>query len=170
MDKIKRKLFFALTGIVLIVNLFLISAELTDLSKILGFDENTITSLNPDGISYEKTDEGAILAFKGGDVSIKGNSFANIKSQEEAKLPSEMTLNKNGEITNAEFTANEKGGTYVFGNTQVYAPPNSRILFDEKIGIRIKVPDGSEIAELPKAKDNSLPNSYITSLESAKDG
>lgn len=152
-------------GTVLIANLVLISAELTDLSKSLDFNDNTITTFSSDGISYEKTADGATITFKGGEVTVKGNSFANIKSEEEAKLPSKINLDKDGKVTNAEFTVNEKGGNYVFGNTQIYAPPNSRVMFDEKTGIRIKIPEGSEMSDIPKQKDISIPSEYTTIIE-----
>ena len=152
-------------GIVLLANLVLIGAELTDISKNLGFGDNTITTFNPDGISYEKTADGAVIIFKGGEVSIKGNLFEDIKSQDDAKLPSEIKIDKDGKITSAEFTVNELGGSYVFGNTQIYAPPNSRVLFDKESGIQMKVQDNSQFADIPKQKDSSIPSEYLTTIE-----
>src|SRR3990172_2175989 len=151
----KNILLIFLVCAIFVAHAFFISAEISDLSAGLGFGNNTITTSNPDGISYEKTNSGAMIIFKGGDVSVNGNDFNNIQSQDAAKHPSFLELDRSGSVTDADFTVNEKGGKYVFGNTEITAPPNSRVILDKTAGILIKPADGGKLQEYPKSKNSS---------------
>ena len=164
----KDNLFCFLLIVLLIGNLGFINAELTDISKNLGYSDKTITTTNPDGISYEKTAEGAVITFKGGDVNVNGNEFNKIQSQDTAKHPSFVELDKNGNLISADFSVNEQGGKYVFGDTEIAAPPSSRVLFDEKTGIKIKVQDGAELSPNPSHSNNPDLENYIVAVEGNK--
>ncbi|MEK6897940.1 MAG: hypothetical protein AABX28_01130 [Nanoarchaeota archaeon] len=156
--------------VILIANIHFVFSEQADISSDLGFNEGVVIISDLDMVGYEKTDSGATITFKGGDITLNKNEFTNIKSQDEAKLPSFIKLNEKGEIINAEFTVNEIGGNYIFGNTKFYAPPNSRVLFDEKTGIQVKVEKDAEIKEMPTSLNNPGLKNYLTTIESAKDG
>ena len=155
----KRKIFFVMTGIIFIFNLILVGSQ-EEISLFKG-------QVTGSGVEYQKIGQNTEVTFANENsvLNVKGDKFENIVSQSEAKHPTKVVLNENGEITSADFTVNKKGGSYVFGNTRVYAPPNSRVLFDEKIGIRIKVQDNSQFADVPKQKDSSIPSEYLTTIE-----
>tara|TARA_Y100000310_G_scaffold343977_1_gene454328 strand:+ start:2080 stop:3774 length:1695 start_codon:yes stop_codon:yes gene_type:complete len=148
--------------------------ELTDIGLIFGLPEGAITG---QGVSAFQLGNGVIsFTFNNEDSNLKinGNEFNNIVGQEsvDAKLPSFIEVDKNGELLSAAFTVNEQGGTYVFGNIKINIPPikpptveNSRVIFNEKTGILIKVPEGFEMTEFPHLKDASLPSDFITKYE-----
>ena len=81
-------------------------------------------------------------------LNVKGNEFTNIvplsKSGE-----SIITLDEFGDITKADFTTNEKGGTYTLGGTKFDIPANSRVQYDKNTGM-LTLPEGSKINEIPK--------------------
>jgi len=120
------------------------------------------------GVELSKRGETTTIAFSKEEsiVNIKGNKFENIVSQDKAGLPTFIELDSNGGINEARFTVNENGGDYVFGNTIVNAPPNSKVSFNKYTGINIKVEDGGQITNLPMIKDG-LQNSgnYETVME-----
>lgn len=123
---------------------------------------------NIQGIEYSEIEEdGTRLTFVEEDVNlnISGNLFINIIPQDDAEHPTYIDLDKNEEIINADFTVNDKGGIYVFGNTEVEVPPNSRVFFDKDEGVRIKIPEEGELEQLPQLKDDSKLWDYITTIE-----
>ncbi len=64
-----------------------------------------------------------------------------------------IAFDVNGTIIEANFTVNQKGATYVFGNDQFYAPPNANVIF--KNGkITISVQNNTKFDTLP----HSVPN------------
>ena len=131
------------------------------------------------GVEYEAFETYTRLTFKkeNAKVCVKENCFENIVPQGKAKVPTFIEFDETGEITDALFKVNEKGGDYVFGNTKINAPPNSKVFFkkdalafnkgiDEgslvkKGEIVIDIPDGSKI-EIPTAKDDSSLAEYTT--------
>ena len=204
--KMNKKIFFVLVGIILMLNLILVSSqeiegltgskvgqefsnkifkigeaqiikEQTDIGKLIGLNENEIIG---SGIEYRSLTEvnidggvmgsgGAILTFFDRDAKacFEEDCFENILPQDESKHPTKIRLDENGDITQADFTVNEKGGIYVFGNTQIYAPPDSRVFFDEITGIRMRVQDGAELKEIPKSKTEGAPTGHVTIIETA---
>ncbi|MBI2043664.1 hypothetical protein HYT25_04720, partial [Candidatus Pacearchaeota archaeon] len=183
----KNKIICILIGIILMFNLVLVSSDVTVVPKEISLLDGKILG---HGIEYkELQDEGIKLTFvnEGASVNIGGDIFQDIVPQGKAGHPTEIELDKSGGILRADFTVNEKGGTYVFGNTQIYAPPNSRVFFDKKTGleygrvgleyyydkragINIVVPDGSEFKEIPKPKTEGVLTDYVTTIKSIKYG
>tara|TARA_Y100000310_G_scaffold213829_1_gene214839 strand:+ start:14934 stop:16946 length:2013 start_codon:yes stop_codon:yes gene_type:complete len=137
----------------------------TNIGEIIGVEKD----ITGEEVEYQQLNEegGAHLVFieKGARVDFEGNSFGNITPQDNAGHPSFINIDREGNIARADFTVNEEGGTYVFGNTKINAPPNSRVFFDQETGVRIKVPEDSEITEIPTTKNNSLPSDYTTTIE-----
>ena len=86
------------------------------------------------------------------EVNVKGDLFTNITTQEGSGHPTFLEFDNEGNILKADFTVNEKGGNYVFGNTRIYVPPNSRVIFDGN-EILVKPVKDSAIIETPKPKD-----------------
>ena len=155
-------------GIVLIMSFVSSQEEISLLDgQIVGKGVKPIISTETDSVG--KTLEKIItLTFvdRSAKVCIEEDCFENIVPQKEAKHPTYLEFDENGEVIKSDFTVNEKGGTYVFGSTQIYAPPNSRVFFDKKTGIRIIAEDEAEFTETPKQKDLNLPSEYITTIES----
>lgn len=142
----------------------IILTEVTDIGKIIGLPEGEIIG---QGVKYQLIEENTRLTFinENANVNLKGNSFKNIIPQDTAGHPTFIDIGETGNIARADFTVNEEGGTYVFGNTEINAPPNSRVFFDKATGVRIKIPEDGELKEIPKAKDSFLPSDYITTIE-----
>ncbi len=142
-----------------------------DIGEIFGLEKEYLTG---EGVEYynityyettsifEKLEEGKKgigITFVEEDafLSIRGNLFTNIIPYEEGKDPNYIFLDEQGEIIRADFTVNDKGGSYTFGNNAKFVPPNSRVFFDKRatgipeyttaFGIDIKVPDGSDLTE-----------------------
>ena len=136
-------------------------------AELMGRPEGEITAK---GVEYQPLNEegGVHLVFKeeGARVDFNGDIFKNIIPQDVAGHPTFIDVDKEGNIVRTDFTVNEEGGTYFFGNTKIEVPPNSRVFFDKETGIiRIKSPEGSEITEIPTKKDSSLPSEHITTIE-----
>jgi len=104
------------------------------------------------GVTYEKIGEDGLVTFAQEDanLNIKGNSFENILPST-SENPSFIKMDKAGEILNADFTTNDKGGTFLINGVSFDAPPNSRVFFDNENGFSLA--DGTKI--------NSLDESYI---------
>ncbi len=165
-----KKFLFLLFGIVLIANInFIISQEEISLldGKVTGqgfgfreFSEKEI-SLGQDGVAQITFED------KNSRVKIKDDIFENINSDELAYV----NIDKDGNIVKADFSVNEKGGNYCFGNTCTgILPANSRVFFDKKMGIRIIAEEDAEFTETPRQKNLNLPEGYLTTIESPVDG
>ncbi len=76
-----------------------------------------------------------------------------------------IKLDGSGEIIKAEFIVNENGGVYVFGNAEIYAPPNSEVFFDAEKGTRIKIPENGKLNQIPLLKNILGLSEYITVIE-----
>jgi len=157
--------------------------ESTDVGVLMGLNEGQIvgqgidfsqsSSQNNQGTCSTsecsvKLPDTARLTFakEDAEININGNNFANIVSQEKSGHPSFIELDKEGNVVKADFTVDEKGGKYVFGNTEISAPPNSRVLFDEKTGIVIKTIEGAEFAENPKSRVLQYSQgNYLTTID-----
>jgi len=108
-------------------------------------------------ITFNK--EGSLSINQGG----KETEFINIKpNDEKSKTTAYIKTNKKGQISEADFTVNEKGGSYVFGNDIIPVPPNSRVQYSNGV-IKMDPPEGSEFKELPSKIQN--PNKDIASNE-----
>ncbi len=113
----------------------------TDFGKSMGLKEGEITG---SGIKYSK----GTLTFdqEDSDLNIKGNEFKNIQSQSEAKHPSYVKIDeKTGNIISADFTTNDKGGTYVLGGTKFDVPPNSRVVYNKE---GVQFPEKTNITQI----------------------
>jgi len=144
--------------------------DFTDIGLLMGLQENEISG---QGVEYQKlNNENARLTFVNEDaeINVKGNIFENIISQGESERPTFIELDEKGKIVKADFMVNERGGTYIFENNKINVPANSNVIFDSKSGIKMNVPDGAEIAEIPALNDESSPSDYITTIESYSNG
>ena len=157
--------------------------ESTDIGILMGLNEGQIIGQGVDfSQSSVQNNQGACstsecsvklpdttrltFADEEAEININGNNFVNIISQEKSGHPSFIELDKEGNLVKADFTVNEKGGKYVFGNTEISAPPNSRVLFDEKTGIVIKATEGAEFAENPKSRISQYSQgNYLTMID-----
>src|SRR3989339_680492 len=80
--------------------------------------------------STKKEEIRKLIFGENASLKISGKKFENIKSQDEAKLPSFIEIDSTGKILNASFTTNESGGVYDFGKGDFKAPPNSRVIYN----------------------------------------
>ncbi len=70
---------------------------------------------------------------------------------------------KDGEITQADFTSNEEGGTYVFGGTEISNPPDSRLIYhDDEINLKS---GNSEFTAFPKFSEAPDLENHLTIVE-----
>jgi len=100
------------------------------------------------GIEISKKKGGIIFTFteKNSKACIKENCFENIKSQSEAEHPTYLELDEQGNVLKADFTTNERGGTYTLGGSNFDVPPNSRIYYTTEN--ELKLPEKTEIKEI----------------------
>ena len=122
--------------------------------KDLGYPEGLITG----DVTITKVGNLNKITIGKGPVTIGKGSFKNMVPGGEINL-------KGNKIVEADFFTNAEGGIYTFGNTEINAPPNSRVIFDEKSGIAMEVLKGSEITKMPRSKDGFLPSKYVTKIE-----
>src|SRR3989344_3447665 len=156
--------------------------ESTDIGILIGLNEGQIIGQGVDfSQSSVQNNQGACstsecsvklpdttrltFADEEAEININGNNFVNIISQEKSGHPSFIELDKEGNVVKADFTVDEKGGKYVFGNTEISAPPNSRVLFDETTGVRIKAEEGAEFSQNPTNLGTPGLEKYLTTIE-----
>lgn len=98
------------------------------------------------------------VAFNGDNsyLTVFGNKFENIQKISPINPASYVNLNEGGEITEAVFRVNEKGGNYTFGKNKkpIPVPPNSLVEFING-KYSIKAPDGS-IIKFPEIDTNNV--------------
>jgi len=161
----------------LFIQIFFISSyetksftESTNIGNLFGLDEeNVIASA---GIEYseikdlETKEEGVRLTFmeEGASLNVGENLFANIVPQKDAGHPTYLELDENGKIIGADFTTNEKGGNYTFGNNTIEVPPNSRVFFNKDTGIKIEISDGLDLTEFPNLL-KYISDGYLTTIK-----
>lgn len=94
-------------------------------------------------INFEKKNGISTFTFEeNGYVKVKDSLFMNIQKGGKLKV------NEKDELIEADFSTNEKGGTYVIGNDKISVPPNSKVIF--KNGqITITPPEGSKFEVQP---------------------
>lgn len=93
--------------------------------------------------NFDKKNGVSTFTFgENGYVKVKDSLFMNIQKGGSLKV------NEKGELTEADFSTNDKGGTYVIGNDKISVPPNSKIMF--KNGqITITPPEGAKLEVQP---------------------
>src|SRR3989339_875537 len=122
------------------------STKEEDIGKLIGKDIGE-GEIIVKGVTLEKKEGISKLIFgENASLKISGKKFENIKSQDEAKLPSFIEIDSTGKILNASFTTNESGGVYDFGKGDFKAPPNSRVIYNinNNEPPKIEIPEGSE--------------------------
>ncbi len=136
-----------------------------DLTRFIGKDNKIKVEYT--GTKYSRDDVTGITTFepkKGESLTLDGkNKFENIAS-------GKIKLNNKGEITEADFTTDDKGGSYNFNGNIIEAPPNSQVTYKEgTIGraskITMDVPDGSKLDKLPSFEKDKFGNVQITSKD-----
>jgi len=138
--------------------------ENQDISGYLGEDVKSgsvrVSNVNFDykTSSVEFVSKDSLLVLK--DSNGKEIIFGNVKPAD--KSTSAYFTFENGQIREADFTTNEKGGVYQFGRDIIPAPPNTRVRFvDGKLSLDI--PSGTKISQLPSVnKKSTLSSNQIT--------
>ena len=169
---INKKIIFLIFAILFLQINFIISLQetqfleqSTDIGVLMGLDEGQIIG---QGVEYyQSPDKNTQLTFSKADaeVDVNGNKFANIVPQDQAKHPSFIELDKDGNPVKADFTVNENGGKYIFGNTQIDVPPNSRVFFDKETGVKIKAAEGAEFTQNPTNLGMPGLEKHLTTIE-----
>jgi len=120
--------------------------EESEIGKLIG--PNIKEKIFVKGIEFSKVDGKSTLTITETDnmIQIGDDKFENIQSQEDAKHPTFFELNEEGEIERADFTTNEKGGTYTLGEVSFDVPPSSRVFYDKENGFQLS--KGTEIKEI----------------------
>ena len=110
--------------------------EEVNISHLIGGDFDVSVK----GVEFRQEKGVSILTFEeqGSSIDINGNKFENIKSQSQAKHPSYINLDEEGNILKADFTTTE-GGLYTIGESTFYMPPNSRVYYDSESGQSPKI-------------------------------
>src|SRR3989339_728052 len=117
------------------------STKEEDIGKLIGKDIGE-GEIIVKGVTLEKKEGISKLIFgENASLKISGKKFENIKSQDEAKLPSFIEIDSTGKILNASFTTNESGGVYDFGKGDFKVDGNEIKGLDGKMG-RVTVENG----------------------------
>jgi len=108
-----------------------------------------------EGIEYEKVGEDENrFSVVGEDVSLNigGSSFNNLLSQDQAGHPSYLETDNFGNITKADFTVNENGGTYLINGIGFEVLGNSRVKYNSETGFEF--PEGTQIKDIKSLQTN----------------
>ena len=134
-------IFLSAFMILLMLNFFVIAAE--EQTK------NDVVTQNIKPLINEQTKE-TTYAFTSKDSALKigNNDYWNIQPQTN-ETQAYIKTDANLKIIGADFKVNENGATYIFGNNEFYAPPNSHIVFQNG-KITIDAPEGSSFKEIPR--------------------
>ncbi len=150
--KMKKNLLFVIL-IFLVVQIGFVLAQ----EEVI-FSLDDIDIMGPsDAIEYWDMGETHRITIIGGitdseKITIGDFVFENILSQNEAGHPTYIELNKVGEIIRADFTVNEKGGTYFLNENEFEVPANSeepRIIYN-KDSKSLELPKGSKLNDMSK--------------------
>ena len=145
------------------------SGETADISKFVSSDFAD-GSVKISGLTFSKKDGTTTFSFDkdNGFLKIGGNTFENIAADSSGN--SFIKINEKGDISQASFLTNEKGGVYDFNGMKFNAPSNSKV--DYKQGVltpskaSLEVADESKVLT-PEFKDGTFGTLEIKSL---KDG
>lgn len=168
-------------GIAIVVVLlagFVMAADPAPAAPTLNQIDNSLLGITAKDAKIEATEgvtpgtgqEIGTIKFTGADASvkIKGVEFANIQPAVANEKLAYIKVDKNGNISEADFYTNEKGGTYTFGNDKFYVPPNSRVFYNAKNGqIQITAADGSKFdtaGQMPGKADGSKTSSNLIEI------
>lgn len=100
-----------------------------------------------------------VSASKDTTIQIGENTFSNFKESGSPNKGMIFIIDKNGDLEKSDFLVNDKGSDYIFGNQKIYAPANSRIIYDKTNGIKIIPPKGAKLDKLSETMENIKPNS-----------
>ena len=151
----KRKIILLLVILTLLFVSFVLAEE------IQMSDGVKIITSNVDYSSSDKNmDADSVLTF-----TFKEDGALRIGSEDYWNIEKDGTIvtDTNGKITSAKFTVNEDGGTYVFGNDKIYAPPKSVVSFKDN-KIEILVSTGGELKSLPESNSPSIENTPLNTV------
>ncbi|GEM_PF-3621221 len=134
------------------------SGETADVSKFIGSDLKD-GSVQISGLTFSKKDGITTFSFDkdNGFLKIGDNKFENIATDSSGN--SFIKVNKKGDISQASFLTNEKGGVYDFNGMKFNAPANSKV--DYKQGVltpskaSLEVADGGKVLT-PEFKDGTF--------------
>jgi hypothetical protein len=130
--------------------------------KDLGYPEGLITG--PVGFETIAVDTHQLTVTGQGPIRIGGKLFEGVIPGKD----SVFIIDPKGNIMEANFRS--EGGFYGFGNTMIKAPPNSRVIFDEKSGIAMAIPDGAETENPNIGNYMGVPNDYPILFEGNEEG
>ena len=159
-----RKFFLMLILVIFLVGIqtfVCANGENVDVGNFLGMEEGEIYG---SGIEYY---HGKVTFVKEeSNLRIGENTFENILPKSDDNSMAYIELDPSGKIIEANFITNNIGGEYVFGNTKLYAPPYSEVIF--KGGeLNLIVPENGIIEEYPDLIDSDVEGS-ITKISGEK--
>ncbi|MBM3247086.1 hypothetical protein FJZ17_00915 [Candidatus Pacearchaeota archaeon] len=115
--------------------------------------------LKTKGIEYSENTSRYTFTEMEDSLRINGNDYWNIQPETEQRQAYIKVNSDKTRVIEAEFTVNEKGGTYIFGNDRIYVPANATLKYSEGV-IKIIVPDGGVLENFPKSSGaNNLDSS-----------
>ena len=122
----KNKFFGIVILLILIINFNFILAEESG-EEFFSFSPEKVTSYTESSYDEEIT----TLSFvgEGGSAEIKGVKFENIAPTGESLSQSYIKIDAQGNILEADLTANEKGSIFLINGLTFQAPPNSRVYY-----------------------------------------
>ena len=140
----KKRIFLFSVFFILLLPASISAQEPEEIMKFAGGD------VTASGIEYE----GDTITFIGADAQVNINdkdgktisSFTNIKPQSSGQLAYLELDPTTGDVIKADFTTNEKGGTYFLGGTDFDVPPNSHVKFSKGGGLALL--GGGEIKKI----------------------
>ena len=126
-----------------------------DISSFVGSGTDKVSVKN---VLFEKDGDRSVFNIdKDGSVlNINGNVFQNIVPSN----GSSIVLGEDGNIESADFFVDKNGGSYTFGNTQIYAPADSQVIYRDGV-VTMNVPKGSSISKMPSLKSGLSGNEKV---------
>lgn len=158
MTKIKtsKVRIFLLISILMIIPLVSSDIFPTDYSEEMGLKKGTVIGWGLE-LKKQTTQEGDsdVTSYRlhfideGATLGVREDIFTNIVRELKSLHPTYIKFNEDGDIINADFTVNEDGGNYTFEGEVIRALPGSRIFFDIDTGVKVEVPDNTDLTSFP---------------------
>lgn len=132
MKKNKNIFGIAILLILIITFNFILAQE----DEVYSYDSENVQSKTESEYGEQVT----TLSFidEGGFVEINGVKFENVLPKSESLSPSFIKIDSQGNILQADLTANEKGSSFLINGLTFEAPPNSRVYYDKDGGFYLQ--------------------------------
>lgn len=157
-DRVKKIGILFLLFVNLVLQIFLVYSQVT--GDYRDFKETLHLDFDINGRFVDVKDKGQKIivefAFPGAELTLNGHVFNNIETKTFSGFTPQIVLDKIGNILEARFKVNIKGGIYTIEGNEFYAPPGSEVIYDinKKREIHLLIPSGSHLKQFPRMKED----------------